>query len=573
MRAWSKKRGERMELKKLPVGIDRFEKIIENNFYYVDKTMFIAELLNNWGEVNLFTRPRRFGKSLNMSMLQNFFEIGTDKTVFDGLKISDCKNLCDEYMGKFPVVSVSLKGVEGLNFESACVSFKDVIGREAMRFDFLNDSDKINLNEKGQYSELTKVTDGVFSMRDDSLIASLKTLCDLLYKHYGRKVVLLIDEYDVPLDKAFQYGYYNEMVLLIRKMFGGALKTNNSLQFAVLTGCLRISKESIFTGLNNLKVHNITDKRYDEYFGFTDEDVQGLLDYYGLSEYADPVKAWYNGYKFGGVSVYCPWDVINYCDEVRVNKELQPQNYWANTSGNAMVRRFIDRATRETRREIEELVNGNSIIKKINQELTYNELDSSIENLWSVLFTTGYLTSRGMTEDGSLELVIPNREIRSLFVTQIQEWFKETATSDTSTIEKFCNSFIGGNPEEIEDLLSDYLWSCISIRDTAVRNEMKENFYHGMLLGLLRYKTDWDIKSNIESGTGYCDILLKTPKRVGIVIEIKYAQDGDMDKACQVALEQIENKQYDAVLKDEGIKEIIKYGIAFYKKNCKVVKM
>jgi hypothetical protein len=410
-------------------------------------------------------------------------------------------------------------------------------------------------------------------MSDEVLISSLKKICDLLYKHYGCKVVLLIDEYDVPLDKAFQYGYYDEMVSLIRKMFGSALKTNSSLQFAVLTGCLRISKESIFTGLNNLKVHNITDKRYDEYFGFTDEDVQGLLDYYGLSEYADPVKAWYNGYKFGGVSVYCPWDVINYCDEVRVNKELQPQNYWANTSGNAMVRRFIDRATRETRREIEELVNGNSIIKKINQELTYNELDSSIENLWSVLFTTGYLTSRGMTEDGSLELVIPNREIRSLFVTQIQEWFKETATSDTSTIEKFCNSFIGGNPEEIEDLISDYLWSCISIRDTAVRNEMKENFYHGMLLGLLRYKTDWDIKSNIESGTGYCDILLKTPKRVGIVIEIKYAQDGDMDKACQVALEQIENKHYDVALKDDGIKEIIKYGIAFYKKNCKVVKI
>jgi uncharacterized protein YecA (UPF0149 family) len=356
-------------------------------------------------------------------------------------------------------------------------------------------------------------------------------------------------------------------------MFGGALKTNSSLQIADLTGCLRISKESIFTGLNNLKFNNITDKRYDEYFGFTDEDVQGLLDYYGLSEYADTVKEWYNGYKFGGVSVYCPWDVINYCDEVRVNKELQPQNYWANTSGNAMVRRFIDRATRETRREIEELVNGNSIIKKINQELTYNELDSSIENLWSVLFTTGYLTSRGMTEDGSLHLVIPNREIRSLFITQIQEWFKETTTSDTSTIEKFCNSFIGGNPEEIEDLLSDYLWSCISIRDTAVRNEMKENFYHGMLLGLLRYKTDWDIKSNIESGIGYCDILLRPSKKVGIVIEIKYAQDGNLEKACQVALEQIENKQYDAILKDDGIKEIIKYGIAFYKKNCKVVKM
>jgi hypothetical protein len=565
-----------MGLKKLPVGIEDFREFSTDNFYYVDKTMFIAELLNNRGKVNLFTRPRRFGKSLNMSMLQNFFEIGTDKTVFDGLKISDCKDLCDEYMGKFPVVSVSLKGVEGLNFESACTAFKDIVGEELLRFHFLKESEKLTKEDKNIYKKLIEIntsSKSVYSMSDEVLISSLKKICDLLYKHYGCKVVLLIDEYDVPLDKAFQYGYYDEMVSLIRKMFGSALKTNNSLQFAVLTGCLRISKESIFTGLNNFRIHTITDVEYDEYFGFTENDVNELLDYYGFSKYADVVKEWYNGYQFGDTAVYCPWDVINYCADAKGGRAMPPKNYWANTSGNAMVRRFIDRATRETRREIEELVNGNSIIKKINQELTYNELDSSIENLWSVLFTTGYLTSRGMTEDGSLELVIPNREIRSLFVTQIQEWFKETATSDTSTIEKFCNSFIGGNPEEIEDLISDYLWSCISIRDTAVRNEMKENFYHGMLLGLLRYKTDWDIKSNIESGTGYCDILLKTPKRVGIVIEIKYAQDGDMDKACQVALEQIENKHYDVALKDDGIKEIIKYGIAFYKKNCKVVKI
>jgi hypothetical protein len=562
-----------MRLKKLPVGIEDFREFSTDNFYYVDKTMFIAELLNNRGKVNLFTRPRRFGKSLNMSMLQNFFEIGTDKSVFDGLKISDCKDLCDEYMGKFPVVSVSLKGVEGLSFESACVSFKDVIGREASRFIFLQDSDNLSDYDKDGYKALLEIAKGVYSMSDDSLIASLKTLCDLLYKHYGRKVVLLIDEYDVPLDKAFQYGYYNEMVLLIRKMFGGALKTNNSLQFAVLTGCLRISKESIFTGLNNFRIHTITDLEYDEYFGFTENDVKEMLDYYGFGKYADTVKEWYNGYQFGDTAVYCPWDVINYCADAKGGSALPPKNYWANTSGNAMVRRFIDSATQETREEIEELVNGNSIVKKINQELTYNELDSSIENLWSVLFTTGYLTSRRMMEDGSLELVIPNREIRSLFVTQIQEWFKETATSDTEQIEKFCNAFADGNAEEIEDLLSDYLWSCISIRDTAVRNEMKENFYHGMLLGLLRYKVRWGIKSNVESGTGYCDILLKTPKRVGIVIEIKYAQDGDLDKACQVALGQIENKQYDAALKDEGIREIIKYGIAFYKKNCKVVKM
>jgi uncharacterized protein YecA (UPF0149 family) len=561
-----------MAVKKLPIGIDSFEKLIENDFYYVDKTMLIAELLNNWSEVNLFTRPRRFGKSLNMSMFKSFFGVDTDKSVFDGLKIMDCKKLCDEYMGKFPVISITLKGVEGATFESACVAFKSVIGSEARRFTFLLDSDKLDTYEKNNYKALLEMTGGVFTMDEDTLIDSLKMLCGLLYKHYGRKAVLLIDEYDVPLDKAFQYGYYDDMVLLIRKMFGGALKTNDSLQFSVLTGCLKISKESIFTGLNNLKVHNITDVGYDDFFGFVESEVKDMLSYYGLEEYADTVQEWYNGYKFGNTAVYCPWDVINYCSDAKNGGLLFPKNYWANTSGNAMIRRFINMADQETRDEIEELVNGNSIIKKINQELTYNELDSSIDNLWSVLFTTGYLTAHGMKEEGRLELVIPNKEIRSLFVNQIQEWFKETATSDTEQIERFCNAFADGDAEVIEELLSDYLWSCISIRDTAVRNERKENFYHGMLLGLLRYKVKWGIKSNMESGNGYSDILLKTPKRLGIVIEIKYAQDGDLDKACQAALEQIENKQYDAALKDDGIREIIKYGIAFYKKNCKVVK-
>jgi hypothetical protein len=476
-------------------------------------------------------------------------------------------------MGKFPVISISLKDVEGLTFESAITKLKFIIGNEARRFRFLAKSDKLEVDEKEQYSAMLSIADGVFSMSRDTAESSLQTLCNLLYKHYGRKVVLIIDEYDVPLDKAFQNGYYNEMVELIRSMFGRALKTNDSLRFAVLTGCLRISKESIFTGLNNLKVHNITDDmRYDEYFGFTEEDVSELLDYYGLSEYADTVKEWYNGYQFGGVSVYCPWDVINYCDEVRFNKSLRPKNYWANTSGNAMVRRFIDKANQKTKNEIEELVNGNCIVKKINQELTYNELDSSIENVWSVLFTTGYLTSHGITEDGSFKLAIPNKEIRNLFITQIQEWFNKTATNDTATIERFCGAFPMGESEVIEQIMSDYLWNSISIRDTAVKNDIKENFYHGMLLGLLEYRQDWNTMSNAESGTGYSDILIETPKRIGVVIEIKYAHDGNLEKACQIALEQIENKQYDAVLKDDGMKEIIKYGIAFYKKNCKVVK-
>ncbi len=581
--------------KKLPIGIDGFEKIRKHDFYYVDKTEFIIELLNNWGEVNLFTRPRRFGKSLNISMLKAFFEIDCDKTLFDGLKIVKEKELCDKYMGKFPVISVSLKSVEGHTFESACHALRSVIGVEARRFSFLGNSISLTDDEKEMYRALVKVEEGLYTMPYETLLLSFQTLSMLLAKHYNSKVIVLIDEYDVPLDKAFQGGYYDEMVSLIRNLFSNVLKTNDSLYFAVLTGCLRISKESIFTGLNNLKIHTITDARYDEYFGFTDDDVKQMLEFYNLIDYADIIREWYNGYQFGNVSVYCPWDVMNYCDALLAEPKANPKNYWANTSGNFMVRRFINNANQQTKKEIERLISGESIIKPINQELTYSELDKSIDNLWSVLFTTGYLTQRGRAkvEDDieQYELVIPNREIRALFINQIQEWFQETTRADTLRIEKFCMAFLDGDAKLIECMLDEYLWNSISIRDTAVRRKMKENlleekanaksskiqnssacFYHGLLLGILQYENNWEIKSNAESGEGYSDILIKTPERIGVVIEIKYAQDRNLEKACTKALNQIEQNKYEATLVDDGMKKIVKYGIAFYKKNCKVVR-
>ncbi|MGN0465523.1 MAG: AAA family ATPase [Lachnospiraceae bacterium] len=562
--------------KKLPVGIDGFEKIRKYDFYYVDKTKFIIDLLNNWGEVNLFTRPRRFGKSLNMSMLKSFFEIGCDKTLFDGLKIAKEKELCDKYMGKFPVISISLKSVEGLEYEIAKEQLQMIIGTEAERFIFLLESSRLNQNDKEKYKALINLENGSYKMSDIVLKTSLKTLSMLLSKHYGCKTILLIDEYDVPLDKAFGGGYYDEMILLIRNLFGNVLKTNDDLYFAVLTGCLRISKESIFTGLNNLKIHTITDTRYDEYFGFTDNDVKEMLKFYNLLDYANVMKEWYDGYQFGNVSVYCPWDVINYCDALLANPKSNPKNYWANTSGNVMVRRFINNANQQTKDEIERLITGERIIKTINQELIYSDLDKSIENLWSVLFTTGYLTQKKKEKNNEdieqYELVIPNREIRLLFTQQIQEWFKETTRGNVKKIEQFCMAFPDGNAELIETMLDEYLWSSISIRDSAVRIEMKENFYHGMLLGLLQYEDNWIIKSNAESGEGYSDILIKTPERIGVVIETKYAQDKNLDRSCAKAIEQIEQNKYEASLVDDGMKKIVKYGIAFYKKNCKVIR-
>ncbi len=558
--------------KKLPIGIDGFDKIRMNDFYYVDKTMFIADLLHNWGEVNLFTRPRRFGKSLNMSMLKSFFEIGSDPALFEGLKISQEKELCSEYMGKFPVISVSLKSVEGSNYQEACDALRYVIGMEASKFRFLENSGWLTEDEKNRYRALINVNvEGSFTIREDILLTSLKTLSQLLSKHYGRKVIFLIDEYDVPLDKAYQAGYYDEMVSLIRNLFSNALKTNEYLFFAVLTGCLRISKESIFTGLNNLKSHTITDSRYDEYFGFTNSDVCEMLAFYGLMDHAETIREWYDGYCFGNVSVYCPWDVINYCDVLLASSNAEPENYWANTSGNAMVKCFIGMADRQTRSEIERLIAGDHIVKVINQELTYSELDRSIENLWSVLFTTGYLTQNGRRPEGQFELSIPNREIRDLFVKQIQEWFKEKTRTDGRRLQRFCETFADGDVVTMETMLKEYLWNSISIRDTADRAERKEFFYHGMLLGLLQYEDNWEIESNAESGEGYSDIMIRTQEGTGVVIEIKYADDGNLEKGCVNALRQIEEKKYDAALIKDGMEKIFKYGIAFYKKRCKIM--
>lgn len=550
---------------KLPVGIENFEDIRKQGFYYIDKTKLVEQLLQNWGKVNLFTRPRRFGKTLCMSMIRSFFEIGTDPTLFDGLYISQNKALCDEYMGKYPVIFLSLKGVDGLTYEEAYIRFKTIITNEVRRHYVLKSSDKLTKEEIAQYEKLLAGT-------ADDITDSIRLLSELLYKHYGKKTIIIIDEYDVPLDKAFQNGYYHEMVALIRGLFGQALKTNDFLQFAVLTGCLRISKESIFTGLNNFEVLSILNTQYDESFGFTDAEVQEILRYYNLSDHYAEVKEWYDGYRFGNADIYCPWDVIRYCKSLCADAKALPEDFWSNSSGNAIVRRFIDKADAQTKNEIERLIAGECIEKEVSQELTYDELDTTIENLWSVLFTTGYLTQKGRNESGKYLLTIPNKEVRNLFTKKIREWFSDVSRNDGKTLEAFCNAFLEKKPETIEQLFGDYLWNTISIRDTAVAKERKENFYHGILLGLLGYKSTWLTKSNAESGIGYSDILVEAPEnRTGIVIELKYAEDGDMDAACIEALKQIEEKDYVAKLKQDGMRNFIKYGIACFKKDCKVV--
>ena len=549
--------------KKIPVGIENFQDMRKFNFYYIDKTNLIEQLLDNWSKVTLFTRPRRFGKTLNMSMLRSFFELGTDKSLFDGLYISKNKELCEEHMGKYPVIFFSLKSVEGLRFENARYRIIEMIGREAQRYEFLAESDKLSENEKAQYKALIALDNGKYTMDDDILISGIQMLSHLLYKHYGQKTVILIDEYDVPLDKAFENGYYKEMVSLIRGIFGMALKTNDSLQFAVLTGCLRISKESIFTGLNNFEVLSILNTQYDEAFGFTDGEVKQILEDYNLSDHYPDVKEWYDGYHFGNTDIYCPWDVIRYCKNLCADPVALPEDFWSNSSGNAMVRRFIDKADIRTKNEIERLIAGEDIEKDISQELTYDEIDKSIENLWSVLFTTGYLTHKGCTESGRYRLAIPNKEVRNLFIRKIREWFSDVTRNDGKTLEEFCNAFVDKDPRKIEQIFGDYLWNTISIRDTATTKAKKENFYHGILLGLLGYKASWLIKSNAESGTGYSDILVEVPdNRTGIVIELKYAEDGDMDAACSRALEQIEEKDYVDKLRQDGMRNFIKYGIA-----------
>lgn len=554
--------------KKLPIGIEDFEKLRTENFYYVDKTDFIKELLDGWAQVNLFTRPRRFGKSLNMSILKNFFEPGTNKEIFKDTKISKELEICEAYMGKFPVLSVSLKGINGESYEKALEMAVQVVQAEARRFQYLLDSERLTSYDKETFVALLRE-----DINEGALCSSLKILSELLEKHHGRKIILLIDEYDVPLAKAFERGYYDQMVIFIRNMFEYALKTNDSLKFAVLTGCMRISKESIFTGLNNLKVLSIAEVQFDEAFGFTDEEVREMLEYYGLSDHYGEIKEWYDGYQFGGAEIYCPWDVINYCDLLRTEPDAKPRNYWSNTSSNEAVKRFIRESDKASvRREIEKLVAGEVITKEIHQELTYKDMYDSIENLWSLLFTTGYLTQRGRLEGEYFHLAIPNREIRKIFTAQIMEFFKESIPKNGEALRGFCEALKNGDAEGVETYLGEYLKRTISIRDTFVQKPAKENFYHGILLGILGYQDTWSVSSNKESGDGYSDILVETEDGdTGIVLELKYAGDGKLDDACQEALQQIERKRYEEALREEGVGHILKYGIAFYKKRCRVI--
>lgn len=562
--------------KKLPVGIESFEKIRTQDFYYVDKTVMIRDLIQRWGEVNLFTRPRRFGKSLNMSMLKAFFEIGTDPLLFDGLKISKAKELCEKYMGKFPVISISLKDVEGSDYDVARTLLCSVIGNEALRFyELLKSSPKLNEVERRQYEQLV-CTDheqrGSFAMSDSVLMGSLKTLSSLLEKHYEKKVILLIDEYDVPLSKANEQGYYNEMVFLMRNLLQQVLKTNSSLYFAVLTGCLRVAKESIFTGLNNFKIYSITDVRFDEYFGFTDSEVKEMLAYYGQEAKVQTVREWYDGYHFGTLDVYCPWDVISYCDDLIDDKDAAPKNYWINTSGNDVVRHFIEKMGNGVMKgEMEALIDGKEVEKEIHEDLTYHEIYDSVNHLWSMLFMTGYLTRQEPADGDRYKLVIPNLEIRSIFIRQIMAMFKKEVAKDGKLLESFCNALEQGNAAEVEKLFSSYLKKSISIRDTFVQKTLKENFYHGILLGILGYKDGWILKSNKESGNGYSDIwIYDEEKELGIIIEVKYAEESQFEVVCREAIAQIDKNRYAEELREEGCHSILKYGIACYKKRCQV---
>lgn len=555
------------EKKRLPVGLENFEQIIKDNYYYVDKTGLISELIRNGGMVNLFTRPRRFGKTLNMSMLEYFFSIEGDKSIFDGLEILKDPKLCDEYMGKYPVISVSLKGINAAAYEGAFDFAVQIMQRAAEAFQFLCDSECLSEHDKEAYKKLldSNMSEAVFC-------SGLRRLSELLAKHYGTKVILLIDEYDVPLAKAFANGYYDQMVFLIRNLLEQALKTNSSLKLAVLTGCMRISKESSFTGLNNFTTFTIADVDFDEYFGFTDQEVRDLLTYYECADKYESIKEWYDGYRFGNVDIYCPWDVVSYLRSLRTNREAIPQNYWINTSSNAEVKEFIRQSKNlTTKREIERLMAGESITKTIHPELTYKEMYESIENIWSVLFATGYLTQSGQVDARKFKLRIPNLEIRDIFKTQIMEYFKESVAKDGDMLGRFCKALKNGEEKKVEDIFESYLKKTISIRDTFVRKEMKENFYHGILLGILGIKEEWGVFSNQETGEGYSDILIETENsETAILIEVKYAGDGNLDVACERALKQVEERKYDEELRENGVDKILKYGIACYMKRCKV---
>lgn len=558
------------EFIKLPVGIENFEKIRRDGFYYVDKTGLIEQLLNNWGEVNLFTRPRRFGKTLNMSMLKCFFEIGTDQSLFEGLYISKNKALCDAYMGKYPVISISLKGVNADSYENARSLLKRIVMEEAKMHRIIMSGNRLDDIDKAEYMSLV-----TGDMGEDTLVYSMKTLTALLEKYYEKKVIVLIDEYDVPLVKANENGYYDQMVLLVRNLFENVLKTNSSLKFAVLTGCLRVAKESIFTGLNNFKTNSILDEEYDETFGFVDDEVKEMLHYYGQDTHYETVKEWYDGYRFGNADVYCPWDVINYCDAHRRNPMLPPENYWTNTSGNDVLKHFIESAGAAkglAKTDLERLVNGEIVEKDIREDLTYNELYASMDNLWSTLFMAGYLTHKGRVDTKRFRLAVPNREIRNIITEQVLALFKQNVEKDGQLLNDFCTALSDGHTDEVERLFSEYMKKTISVRDTFARKELKENFYHGLLLGILGFKAGWSVMSNRESGNGFSDIMIMIDDaEIGIVIEVKYAESHDLEAVCKDALKQMIDKRYAEYFEQQGIKKILKYGIACRVKECKVM--
>ena len=557
-----------LKRKMLPIGVENFEKLRRNDMYYVDKTEMISDLIMNHGDANLFTRPRRFGKTLTMDMLKTFFEIGQDASLFDGLTISSHSDICEKYQNKYPVVFISLKGATGSTYEKANSMIKQLVAEEYQRHSYLADSDILDSIEKDQFNRIRSI-----SLNEGDLENSLRTLTRLLCKHHNQKVILLIDEYDVPLDKSFLNGYYDDMVSFIRIFLGEALKTNDNTEFAIVTGCLRISKESIFTGVNNFKVFSINDTRFSDYFGFTNDEVREMLSYYGIIDKYETTKAWYEGYLFGKTEIYCPWDVLNHCDTVVNTDDIEPQAYWINSSGNDIIRKFIEMANSTTKSELELLIAGNTVVKTIKQELTYADLYSSIENMWSILYMTGYLTKRSIPERKQFELAIPNLEIREIFEEQIYEWFKDFSRKDSSTLNAFCQTFADGNAEEAQKQFTAFLRKTISIRDTYVKAAKKENFYHGILLGLLSYRDDWIVKSNVESGDGYSDIVIKIPDdEIGMIIEVKYGEDADMEKGCADALAQIERMNYSEILEDDEVQTIYKYGIACYKKRCKIVK-
>lgn len=567
---WNEGEAAMAEFIKLPVGIENFEKIRRDGFYYVDKTGLIEQLLNNWGEVNLFTRPRRFGKTLNMSMLKCFFEIGTDQSLFDGLYISKNQDLCDAYMGKYPVISISLKGVNADSYENARSLLKRIVMEEAKMHRIIMSGNRLDDIDKAEYMSLV-----TGEMGEDTLVYSMKTLTALLEKYYEKKVIVLIDEYDVPLAKANENGYYDQMVLLVRNLFENVLKTNSSLKFAVLTGCLRVAKESIFTGLNNFKTNSILDEEYDETFGFVDDEVKEMLHYYGQDTHYETVKEWYDGYRFGNADVYCPWDVINYCDAHRRNPMLPPENYWTNTSGNDVLKHFIESAGAAkglAKTDLERLVNGEIVEKDIREDLTYNELYASMDNLWSTLFMAGYLTHKGRVDTKRFRLAVPNREIRNIITEQVLALFKQNVEKDGQLLNDFCTALSDGHTDEVERLFSEYMKKTISVRDTFARKELKENFYHGLLLGILGFKAGWSVMSNRESGNGFSDIMIMIDDaEIGIVIEVKYAESHDLEAVCKDALKQMIDKRYAEYFEQQGIKKILKYGIACRVKECKVM--